>query len=363
MTNTQHNEKFYWENWASAESAISHKWVWDRILKLNSELSDFPITGTRQIMCKIPPAIEKADGTDLIREAWLQDRLGLLVALCETAAVECIARGFSDDSYQAESIFDKAVSIYDEIEGAERGVSHLAQVGPHNESKMEREAEPIDEKILKPFLSEFIFDKNLWAKYNLWDSGGLADAVSGYIESPFKSSKIDRFLLTLIVESEVNNYLEMVMSENPFFPREHKTRFNQAVVEAKTMRYWRSEIFIKVVLSIVVAVVVHPISNALFNIENYDLLLWVFSGLCLTYGLWLIPIKLDEIDDLRSKKINIFGQLDYFARCQQILKSHGLVSISHLKMIFLEAEENEVAYIGALYALLDDIGARELISV
>lgn len=364
MSNTKHDGEFYWEKWASPESAISHKWVWDAILRLDTELSSFPIIGTRWIIGKVPEAIAKAEGTDLIENAWRSERLSLLIAFCEAAAVECIAKDLSDNSDQAESTFEEGISIYDSIEYADNGVAdpYLANKDTNNEAQLDRKAQRLDEKVLKPFLSKDLnFELDRWPEYHTWHSGILALAVSKYIKSPFKSPKLDRFLLTVIVEAEAHTYLQSVMHEEILLTG-RKSYYFQAVSEKSSRRYWRSEIFVRIILSIVIAVVVHPIWEALFFNENYDFLPWIISGLSLTYSFWFIPKTLDDFEHHRTK-INLFDQLKYLARCQNILKRDGLLSISHLRNMFLESEVHQVEYVGALYALLDDIEIRGLTSV
>ena len=71
-------ESFYWSEWASPQSAISHKFIWYKIIERHDNLSRYCVLATKWIMMEIPPSIEKAEDSGSLRTAWNSDRLRLL---------------------------------------------------------------------------------------------------------------------------------------------------------------------------------------------------------------------------------------------------------------------------------------------
>jgi hypothetical protein len=358
VTELDHDGEFYWKKWATIESANRHKWIWFKILALESALSSYPISGTRYIMNQIPTEVEEAKESEWISYAWDNERVRVVTAFCEASAKVCLERNLEDDSDDANMVFEEAFDIFSHIEGADLGDIYKDKDW---HAKSQRLRVTKDGAFIRPFLSDdlaIIHDR--WQKYHSWSSENLALVTSEYIKSPFKSAFLDRFLLKVIIEGEANNYLHAVKFE-PVFNNEISKFQKNALYESK-MRHWRSRLLFKIISSIVIALAAHPLWALLLIGESYDFVPWILSALSIYIGCFSIPSALNEVEDYKTHN-SLFERLLFLGECQRMVKSEGLVSILLLRKQLSKREEYEVKFINPLDVLLEDIEARGLASV
>ena len=353
-------ESFYWSEWATPQSAISHKFVWHKIIERDDNLSRYPVLATKWIMMEIPLAIEKAEDSSLLRTAWNGDSLRLLRLFYQAAAAECIKMGLPDDSSrdswqdanEASMIFEEAKEIYDCIK--------MASFKPHNLRGDDWDHRDSLTNFLSPDIDRVIYSHG---DYPTWNIGAIGEVASDYIKSRFKSPDLDRFLLTLLVNAEAVTYVDEIMSDHSVITG-RPSLYQQAASRLDQKRHWRTYLLIKVALSVGVAVVAHPIWEGLISSENYNFVPWVISGVSLLSSLWMVTETLDKLECWRAAEgSGVFDQIGFFRYCEHGLKGVQLVSISHIRGMLLESRKFEVYFPTSLYALLDDIEARGLISV
>ena len=356
MTELDHDGEFYWEKWATTESANSHKWIWFEILALESALSSYPISGTRCIMNQIPTEVEKAKESKWISYAWKSERVRVATAFCEASAKVCLKRNLEDDSCDANLVFEEAFDIFESIESADLGDITKSSFRRSHRLRITK-----DGAFIRPFLSDdlAIIDDR-WQKYRSWDSENLALATSEYIKSPFKSVFLDRFLLKVIIEGEANNYLHSVKVETHF--NNKISEFQKNALYERKMRHWRSRLLFKIISSIVIALAAHPLWALLLIGESYDFVPWILSALSIYIGCFSIPSALEEVEGYKTHN-SLFERLLFLGECQRMVKSEGLVSILLLRKKLSKREEYGVGFINPLDVLLEDIEARGQTSV
>ena len=293
----------------SQNDIVRHDYVAERVLELNDILALYPTEATRQIMKMFKPSDEGSDDI-LTDRLWGTPRLMVHVEFLRSAAREANRKNLPDGSDGAAMLFIKANRIFDNVLRSCQGYCGARKwdvLGGHGKY----------DQLDNFFSPDLSFNENSWEGYLRWNAYSLAYEISKYLQSPFKSQQLDRFFLTLIVESEAHGLLESVMSLNPpdkYFAKQPMSKYEIACKAAKKRGGW-------------------GLKSRLFSTHVYS------------HG------RLSDPQDLLL-------QLNDLKIIQRMLKEPGFISIEYLKVKFLESEKLGLTFINPLYALLADIELR-----
>lgn len=301
---------YFWHHKGySQNDIVRHDYVKERVLEQNDILALYPTDATRQIMEMFQPSAEESDDIEKHR-LWGTPRSMVHVEFLKSAAREANRKNLPDGSGGAHMLFIKANRVFDNVLRSCQGYCGASKW------RWFGDCEKYDQ--LDNFFSpDLSFNENSWEGYLRWNAYSLAHEISKYLQSPFKSQQLDRFFLTLIVESEAHGLLESVMSLNPtdkYFAKQPMSKYEIACKAAKKRGGW-------------------GLKSRLFSTHVYS------------HG------RLSDPQDLLL-------QLNDLKIIQRMLKEPGFISIEYLKVKFLESEKLGLTFINPLYALLADIELR-----
>lgn len=301
---------YFWHHKGySQNDIVRHDYVKERVLELNDILALYPTEATRKIMQMFKPSDEGSDDI-LTDRLWATPRLMDHVGFLRSAAREANRKNLPDGSDGAHMLFIKANHIFENVLHSCQGYCGARKWDVFSDHEKYDQLDNF-------FSTDLSFNENSWEGYLRWNTYSLASEISKYLQSPFKSQQLDRFFLTLIVESEAHGLLESVMSLNPpdkYFATQPMSKYEIACKAAKKRGGW-------------------GLKSRLFSTHVYS------------HG------RLSDPQDLLL-------QLNDLKIIQRMLKEPGFISIEYLKVKFLESEKLGLTFINPLYALLADIELR-----
>lgn len=182
-------------------------------------------------------------------------------------------------------------------------------------------------------------------------------AIEKYLSCQFKNPQIDRFIVTALVQNEVQQYLEEQTRTVPFF--QPKSRIDTIAAQRITIGKWlRGRIIdlLYAISAIAIAAAVH-----VFLEVSQDVVIWTAVVCAVLYSIIFVVTLIALPQGIRSSNQATERYTDLIKEMVQVygeVPPTGAISVQRLREQAEQAAAAGAAWPSSLWAVLDDARAR-----